>query len=70
MATRTAEPLRSAGAREERRAVLAYLRRKARHTSAVAGAGLPTATVMGQAIEWMLARQKRYDARVGGLGKK
>lgn len=55
-----ADPKRSEGARLERAAVRAYLRRIASKSQNPA---------IEQAIAWVLGRQKRYDAKTGGLGK-
>lgn len=63
-----ADPLVSKGARLERAAVLAYLRRKVRHTNAVAD-GHSGARVLSECVEWMLKRVHRYGSKKGGLGK-
>lgn len=61
-----ADPMKSAGARAERKAVLAYVRRV---KNSAAKAGISNATA--ESIEaWLLGRQARYDKRPGGLGKK
>lgn len=57
------DPKFSAGARLERKAFRDYLRRQLAKSSA---AGNP-ARAWEKAIEWVLARQQRYDKREGGL---
>ena len=61
-----ADPKFSEGARLERDAMRDYLRRKIKklwdNTS-------ERETLEG-ALNWLLARQKRYDKQEGGLGKK
>jgi hypothetical protein len=64
-ATSRAAPLASAGARYERAAICAYLRRQLN----ALGEGAE-ASSLGPVLDWVLARQKRYDKRVGGLGRK
>lgn len=54
------DPKRSEGARLERKAMRAYLRRLWTKT------GDPT---IAAALAWVLARQSRYDKKAGGLGK-
>lgn len=54
-----ADPKTSAGARLERKAFRAYLRRMAAR-----GKG-----TIAEALDWVLARQTRYDKKTGGLGK-
>lgn len=58
---RTADPLRSAGARTERKALRAYLRRR------LARDGWMHKPTVDSILAWVLGRQKRYDARPGGL---
>lgn len=67
MATKP-DPKYSAGARTERAAMRNYLRRKLRHTSAVAD-GTSAARVLSEALQWVLTRQARYDRKPRGLGK-
>lgn len=55
------DPQRSAGARLERKAMRAYLRRAMQGTS---GLG---ASTLAQALNYVLSRQKRYDKKPGGL---
>ncbi len=54
------DPRFSAGAREERREVLAKVRREIRVTGTTFGS-------MHRLAEWLLGRQKRYSTRKGGL---
>lgn len=66
-----ANPLKSEGARLERKAVRTYLRQRIRHWDRLDAYGGPVGRVMLQeALDWILARQKRYDARPSGLGKR
>ncbi len=55
-------PERSKGARMERAAVRDYLRRKMESAPAHKAA-------LTEVLEWMLERQRRYEARPGGLGR-
>jgi hypothetical protein len=56
-------PLLSEGARLERKAVRAYLRRQRRL------AQHPEAQLwLELALDWVLTRQQRYNTKVGGLG--
>lgn len=60
-----AEQAFSEGARYERAAIRQYLRRRLRDMN--------TLNITGEihtVIEWVLARQKRYDKHPGGLGKR
>lgn len=50
----------SAGARFERKAVRAYLRRILTKTQA---------PEVATALAWVLSRQSRYDKKAGGLGR-
>lgn len=59
MAKAVSKSAYSAGAREERREVLAYLRRQARKYQVSAA--------IRNAIAWMVTREKRYAKRKGGL---
>ncbi len=61
----SADPKTSAGARTERAAFRAYLRRQLN----ALGEGAE-ASSLGPVLEWVLGRQKRYDKKAGGLGKK
>ena len=63
----TKEELRlmSEGVRLERKAMRAYLRRQIADTYFTL-----EQKIFGQVLSWLLARQKRYDKRIGGLGKK
>lgn len=62
------KPLRSEGARVERKAVRAYLRRQIRDVSSLEGVGTLFAEERLQAVlAWVLERQQRYDKRAGGL---
>lgn len=56
-----ADPKFSAGARMERKAVLAKLRRDSK---------VATYVNVNNLIDWVKRRQKRYDKAVGGLGRK
>lgn len=67
MATKT-DPKYSAGARTERASFRNYLRRKLRHTTAVADA-TSGARLLSEVLNWVLNRQSRYDKRPKGLGK-
>lgn len=58
----------SAGARYERKAIVARLRRRIRYYDAEEKCF--SSEVLRIELEWQLARQKRYDAKPGGLGKK
>lgn len=56
---------RSVGAQMERRAIRAYLRRELKgHMGAV-----HSPIVLERILDWVLIRQKRFDARPGGLGR-
>lgn len=59
-----ADPKVSHGARVERAAFRAYLRRMMKRASPVEEGMLDTCVL------WVLDRQKRYDKAAGGLGKK
>jgi hypothetical protein len=63
-----ANPLISEGARLERKAVRAYLRRQLERVRDDIHIEYAT-NVLEEALNWILARQKRYDARKGGLGR-
>lgn len=56
----------SAGARTERQAVRNYLRRQV----SIHGTNRAEGRVLQGALAWVLTRQKRYDKKPGGLGKK
>ncbi len=58
-----ADPKVSQGARMERAAFRAYLRRRIKH-AVVDYDGL------SECLGWVLDRQQRYDKASGGLGKK
>lgn len=58
-----ADPKTSAGARLERKAFRDYLRRQLRTASDSSSIGLTAV------LNWVLARQARYDKRGGGLGR-
>ena len=60
-----ADPQFSKGAREERARMRAYLRRRLKHTLAPS----PKAALEA-VVAWVLGRQKRYDTKAGGLGRK
>ena len=51
---------KSEGARLERKAFRAYLRREIKKP-------LSHGTVLGEVLAWVLGRQNRYDKRQGGL---
>lgn len=55
---------RSEGARVERKAIRAYLRRLLRWT-----ADASRVRAIEDVLKWVLSRQKRYDRRPGGLGR-
>lgn len=60
-----ADPKLSAGARAERKAFRAFLRRYLK------GIQNPFRLAVAEEIlEWVLARQERYDKQPGGLGRK
>lgn len=60
------DPLKSAGARLERKAVRAFLRRLS--TSAIKGKGTAEEIRMCEFIlHWVIKRQTRYDKVPGGL---
>jgi hypothetical protein len=61
-----AEPKFSEGARMERKAFRDKLRRELNHYSDLGEKG----QILGVLLQWILARQKRYDKVEGGLGKK
>jgi hypothetical protein len=50
---------RSEGARMERKAIRAYLRRELKHT--------PGSIALSIILNWVLDRQRRYDKKKGGL---
>ena len=57
-------PAKSEGARYERKAIRAYLRRQLNATPN----GSSTATIaLRETLAWVLTRQKRYDKKAGGL---
>lgn len=60
-----ADPKTSAGARSERQALRSYLRRRIKSSPSI-----QDTLVWQQALEWVLTRQRRYDKKGGGLGKK
>lgn len=62
-----ADPKRSEGARLERRAVRDYLRRAIK--AAIKANDSHRVGLLSEALDWVLDRQDRYDARSGGLGK-
>jgi hypothetical protein len=61
-----ANPLKSAGARLERKSLRTYLRRKI----ASGQLALVEEETYKAVLDWVMKRQARYDKRVGGLGKK
>jgi hypothetical protein len=63
-----ADPKRSAGARTERAAFRAYLRRALKREPKALEE--PYTSELQFALYWVLNRQKRYDKRAGGLGRK
>lgn len=60
------DPLKSEGARLERAACRAYLRRKMKWS----GTGTMRTEAFSEVLGWILTREKRYDQKKGGLGKK
>jgi hypothetical protein len=60
-----AHPAKSEGARLERRAMRAYLRRVLLHET-----DAWSASALKMVLRWLAGRQKRYDARPGGLGRR
>lgn len=72
-----AEALKSAGARLERKQILAHLRRARRLYEAIQPlGGVESArreavlTELDSQIAWVLSRRKRYEKRKGGLGRR
>ena len=63
-----ANPKVSAGARAERKAVLAYVRRS--KNRADKDGSLVSASVWRYIEQWVMTRQRRYDKARGGLGKR
>jgi hypothetical protein len=61
-----ADPKFSEGARAERKAFRDKLRRELKNYSELEEEG----QILGVLLQWILARQKRYDKVPGGLGKK
>lgn len=59
-----ADPKVSEGARKERAAFRAYLRRQLN----ALGEGAESRS-LAPVLQWVLARQDRYDKRRGGLGR-
>lgn len=64
------DPARSEGARYERAAVRAYLRRQISKWKTFGKSEDTTVATLGIVLEWVLSRQQRYDKAPGGLGKK
>jgi hypothetical protein len=60
-----ADPKFSEGARMERKAFRDRLRRSLKDTLTP-----PAQAVLQEELDWVLSRQKRYDSKPGGLGKK
>lgn len=60
-----ADPKESLGARLERKAMRAYLRRQL----SIEGTNTATGRALHAALDWLLARSARYDRKAGGLGK-
>lgn len=60
-----ADPKVSDGARTERAAFRAYLKRKLN----ALGEGAESSS-LAPALQWVQERQQRYDKRPGGLGKR
>lgn len=58
-----ADPKTSAGARAERKAIRAYVRR----LMARGGVGF---SALDTVLQWVLSRQARYDKKSGGLGRR
>jgi hypothetical protein len=62
MAKKKTDPLKSEGARAERKAMRAYLRRK------INAGNLDAASVeLENVLAWVLGRMKRYRKKEGGL---
>ncbi len=59
-------PKESEGARTERQAVRSYLRRQIKRLQTEASP-LGAVSALTDALNWVLAREKRYDKRAGGL---
>ena len=60
------DPKYSAGARYERKAIRMFLRRRLGPVDAQ-GTGTPESRTLQFVLDWVLARQKRYDETSGGL---
>ncbi|MDR7496823.1 MAG: hypothetical protein QN174_07690 [Armatimonadota bacterium] len=66
--TKKAHAIKSLGARVERAAMRTRLRRRIRQFEEQ---GKPLeANALREEIDWVLARQRRYDVRPGGLGRR
>ncbi len=66
-----ADPKVSQGARLERAAFRNYLRRLYNVANIQEeDVQRSRAVILGQCLEWVLTRQKRYDKESGGLGRK
>jgi hypothetical protein len=66
--TKRADPLTSEGARLERRVFRAYLRRRLAQVQA--DGNWFVMTTLEAALRWVQGRQRRYDAKRGGLGRR
>ena len=66
-----ADPLYSEGARVEREAIRAYLRRQIKSYDQWPDDddAIAQHSALSLVLNWVLARKKRYDKRPGGLGK-
>ena len=62
-------PAHSEGARAERKAMRARLRRRIKRQDGQISQDWKRATLaaLNEELDWVLSRQKRYDARKGGL---
>jgi len=61
-----ARPQVSEGARIERKALVARLVRRIRHYAT----GDPVLAELQENLKWVQTRQKRYDRKPGGLGRR
>lgn len=62
-------PERSDGARRERKALRAYLRREIKTKTQIHDS-IDWVGALQSTLDWLLSRQKRYDAKPGGLGRR
>ncbi len=67
-----ADPKTSEGARLERRALRAYLRRRLKKIPVITTdmSKAAAALTLNEVLEFVLTRQRRYDKDQGGLGRR